>query len=40
MLAIIRKGNGQYYTSLVFGYYSVSSSIEDIFLELNEKMPD
>lgn len=29
MLAIIRKGNGQYYTSLVFGYYSVSSSIED-----------
>ncbi len=29
MFAIIRKGNGQYYTSLVFGYYSVSSSIED-----------
>ena len=29
MLALIRKGNGQYYTSLVFGYYSVSSSIDD-----------
>ena len=29
VLAIIRKGNGQYYTSLVFGYYSVSSSIDD-----------
>lgn len=29
MIAIIRKGNGQYYTSLVFGYYSVSSSIDD-----------
>lgn len=29
MIAIIRKGNGQYYTSLVFGYYSVKSSSDD-----------
>ena len=29
MLAIIRKGNGEYYTSLVFGYYSSVSSDDD-----------
>ena len=29
MLAIIRKGNGEYYTSLVFGYYSDNASFED-----------
>ena len=29
MLAIIRKGNGEYYTSLVFGYYSDNTSFED-----------
>lgn len=29
MHAIIRKGNGEYYTSLVFGYYSVQSSTDD-----------
>ena len=29
MLAIIRKGNGEYYTSLVFGYYSDKASDDD-----------
>ena len=29
MLAMIRKGNGEYYTSLVFGYYSYIEPNDD-----------
>ena len=44
MLAIIRKGNGEYYTSLVFGYYQINKKNEydydDRYIVLSEEKDD